>query len=198
LQEISHSHLAGAALSQSISMFLYLSDPNPGFACWTMIISIWLFWTLPFVYKWTGNLQAAAMVTVELLAFASLFGAFFYGGVSSPFLPWLIVRLLLGFFYLAKSPSLVVAMFTFNILAFCAAHFVWGFPDLVRRKISRPLAGFRFCQRRSTCPGWPANMMSMSSRLSAKPKPSRNALRLQQAKDAADAANRTRQSSWPR
>jgi hypothetical protein len=100
------THLAGPLLSQSISMFLYLSDPNPGFACWTMIISIWLFWTLPFVYKWTGNLQATAMVTVELLAFASLFGAFFYGGVSSPFLPWLIVSLLLGFFYLAKSPSL--------------------------------------------------------------------------------------------
>ena len=128
------THLAGPLLSQSFSMFLYLSDPNPGFACWTMIISIWLFWTLPFVYKWTGNLQATAMVTVELLAFASLFGAFFYGGVSSPFLPWLIVSLLLGFFYLAKSPSLVVAMFTFNILAFCAAHFVWGFPDLVSKE----------------------------------------------------------------
>jgi hypothetical protein len=35
------THLAGPLLSQSISMFLYLSDPNPGFACWTMIISIW-------------------------------------------------------------------------------------------------------------------------------------------------------------
>ena len=39
------------ALSQSISLFLYLSDPHPGFACWTVIICIWLFWTLPFVYK---------------------------------------------------------------------------------------------------------------------------------------------------
>ncbi|MDT7810840.1 MAG: hypothetical protein QOJ42_756, partial [Acidobacteriaceae bacterium] len=98
------THLAGPLLSQSISVFLYLSDPDPGFACWTMIICIWLFWALPLLYKWTGNLQQVAIVSVELLAFASLFGAFHYGGVSSPFLPWLIVSLLLGFFYLSKSP----------------------------------------------------------------------------------------------
>jgi hypothetical protein len=32
--------LFGPALSQSISLFLYLSDPNPGIACWTVIICI--------------------------------------------------------------------------------------------------------------------------------------------------------------
>ena len=78
---------SGLLLSQSISVFLYLSDPHPGFACWTVIVCIWLFWTLPFVYKKTGNLQLSAVISVELLAFTSLFGAYFYGGVSSPFLP---------------------------------------------------------------------------------------------------------------
>jgi signal transduction histidine kinase len=190
------THLAGPLLSQSISMFLYLSDPNPGFACWTMIISIWLFWTLPFVYKGTGNLQATAMVTVELLAFASLFGAFFYGGVSSPFLPWLIVSLLLGFFYLAKSPSLVVAMFTFNILAFCAAHFVWGFPDLVSKE-DLATVGWISILSATIYMSWMAiyyaNMMSMSSEIEREAESHREtALRLQQAKDAADAANRTK------
>src|SRR6267142_1340094 len=83
------THLAGPLLSQSISVFLYLSDPDPGFACWTVIVCIWGFWILPFVYKSTGNLPRTAIITVELLAFTSLFGAYFYGGVSSPFLPWL-------------------------------------------------------------------------------------------------------------
>ena len=167
------THLAGPLLSQSISVFLYLSDPDPGFACWTVIVCIWLFWTLPFVYKWTGNLQRTAVVTVELLAFTSLFGAYFYGGVSSPFLPWLIVSLLLGFFYLSKSPALVVALFIFNILGFCGAHSLWGFPELVSKE-DLATVGWISILSATIYMSWMAiyyaNMMSMSSRLSAKPK----------------------------
>ena len=125
------THLFGPALSQSISLFLYLSDPHPGVACWTVIICIWLFWTLPFVYRWSGSLQLSALISVELLAFTSLFGSYYYGGVSSPFLPWLIISLLLGFFYLSERPILVVGLFTFNILGFCLAYLAWGFPELV-------------------------------------------------------------------
>src|ERR1700722_3644900 len=86
-QNFVFTHLAGPALSQSISVFLYLTDPHLGIACWTVIVCIWLFWTLPFVYKYTGNLRLAATMSVELLAFASLFGAYFYGGVTSPVPP---------------------------------------------------------------------------------------------------------------
>ena len=125
------THLFGPALSQSISVFLYLSDPNPGFACWTVIGCICLFWTLPFVYKHTANLQLSAILSVELLAFTSLFGAYFYGGVSSPFLPWLIISLLLGFFYLSDRPLLVIGLFTCNIFGFVLAYQFWGFPELL-------------------------------------------------------------------
>src|ERR1700681_2625608 len=125
------THQFVPALSQSIALFLYLSDPHHGVACWTVIICIWLFWTLPFVYKQTGNLQLSALISVELLAFTSLFGAYFYGGGSSPFLPGLIISLLLGFFYLSERPILVVGLFTANILVFCLAYFQWGFPELV-------------------------------------------------------------------
>src|SRR4030081_2286328 len=45
------THLFGPALSQSISLFLYLSDAHPGLACWTVIVCIWLFWTLPLRYE---------------------------------------------------------------------------------------------------------------------------------------------------
>src|ERR1700753_4318143 len=125
-QNFVFTHLAGPALSQAISVFLYLSDPNPGVACSPVIVCICLFWTLPFIYKYTGNLQLAALMSVELLAFASLFGAYFYGGVSSPFLPWLLVRLLLGFFYLSDRPLLVVCLFTLNIAGFVAAYLAYG------------------------------------------------------------------------
>jgi signal transduction histidine kinase len=190
------THLAGPLLSQSISVFLYLSDPNPGFACWTVISCIWLFWTLPFVYKWTGNLQRTAIATVELLAFTSLFGAYYYGGVSSPFLPWLIVSLLLGFFYLSKSPSLVVALFTFNILTFCGAHFLWGFPELVAKE-DLATVGWISILAATIYMSWMAiyyaNMMSMSSEIEREAESHREtALRLREAKDMADAANRTK------
>src|ERR1700694_5526601 len=128
------THIFGPALSQSIALFLYLSDPHPGIACWTVIFCIWMFWVLPFFYRLTTSLQLSALISVELLAFTSLFGAYYYGGVSSPFLPWLIVSLLLGFFYLSKSPALVGALFTLNLVMFGAAQFLWGFPEIVSKQ----------------------------------------------------------------
>jgi signal transduction histidine kinase len=125
------THLFGPLLSQPIGIFLYLTDPNPGLACWTIIVCTWLFWLLPFVLKLTKRLQLAALLSVELLAFTALFGAFHYGGVSSPFLPWLIISLLLGFFYLHDRPLLVLGLFALNILTFSAAYMVYGFPTIV-------------------------------------------------------------------
>jgi len=190
------THLAGPLLSQSICVFLYLSDPNPGFACWTVIVCTWLFWTLPFVYKWSGNLPKTAIVTVELLAFTSLFGAYYYGGVSSPFLPWLIVSLLLGFFYLSKIPSLVVAGFSFNILVFCGAHYLWGFPELVAKQ-DLATVGWISILSATIYMSWMAiyysNMMSMSSEIEHETESHREtALQLREAKDMADVANRAK------
>jgi signal transduction histidine kinase len=120
------THLAGPLLAQSISLFLYLTDPQPGLAVWVLIVSIWSFWALPFVLKITGNLQMAALISVEVLSFASLFGSFHYGGVSSPLLPWLLIALLLGFFYLSDKPLLVLTLFTVNLLGFFGAYLIHG------------------------------------------------------------------------
>ena len=125
------THIAGPLLAQSISVFLYMTDPHPGFACWMMIVCIWGFLLLPPALKIFGKLAPVAVVSVELLSFAALFGAFFYGGVSSPFLPWLLVSLLLGFFYLADRPLMVMGLFVGNIGAFALAYFLFGFQELV-------------------------------------------------------------------
>jgi signal transduction histidine kinase len=188
--------LFGPALSQSISLFLYLSDPNPGVACWTVIICIWLFWTLPFVYRWSGSLQLSALMSVELLAFTSLFGSYFYGGVSSPFLPWLIISLLLGFFYLSERPILVVGLFTFNILGFCVADLAWGFPELVPQDQLSTVGWFSILSATiymSWMAIYYANMIAMRSDLEREAERHREtAIRLRQAKDMADVANRAK------
>jgi signal transduction histidine kinase len=188
--------LFGPALSQSISLFLYLSDPNPGIACWTVIICIWLFWTLPFVYRWCGSLQLSALMSVELLAFTSLFGSYYYGGVSSPFLPWLIISLLLGFFYLSERPILVVGLFTFNILGFCVADLAWGFPELVPQDQLSTVGWFSILSATiymSWMAIYYANMIAMRSDLEREAERHREtAIRLRQAKDMADVANRAK------
>jgi signal transduction histidine kinase len=120
------THLFGPLLAQSISLFLYLTDPKPGYAVWTMIISIWGFWALPPLLRVTKNLQLVALISVQLLAFASLFGSFHYGGVSSPLLPWLLISLLLGFFYLSDRPLLVVGMFAADVMIFVTAYMIHG------------------------------------------------------------------------
>jgi signal transduction histidine kinase len=195
-QNFVFTHLFGPALSQSISVFLYLSDPHPGFACWTIIVGIWLFWALPFVYKFTGNLQLSALMSVELLAFASLFGAYFYGGVSSPFLPWLLVSLLLGFFYLSERPILVVGLFTFNITGFVIAYLAYGFPDLLSHE-QLSMVGWISILSATIYMSWMAiyyaNMISARSDLEREAERHREtAVRLREAKDMADQANRAK------
>ena len=190
------THLFGPVLSQSISVFLYMSDPSPGFACWTVIVCIWLFWTLPFAYKWTGNLQFAALLSVELLAVTSLFGAYYYGGVSSPFLPWLIISLLLGFFYLSERPLLVVGLFAANLSIFCAAYAAWGFPELVPQE-QLANVGWISILSATIYMSWMAiyyaSMIAMRSDLEREAELHREtSVQLRQAKDLADVANRAR------
>jgi signal transduction histidine kinase len=120
------THLFGPLMAQSICVFLYLTDPEPNVVVWTMIAAIWSFWALPFILKFTKNLQLVALLSVQTLAFASLFGSYHYGGVSSPLLPWLLVGLLLGFFYLGERPWLVLGMFAGDLLAFYAAFALNG------------------------------------------------------------------------
>src|ERR1700719_2687894 len=195
-QNFVFTHLFGPALSQSISLFLYLSDPHPGFACWTVIICIWLFWTLPLVYKLTANLQLSALISVELLASTSLCGSSYYGGVSSPFLPWLIISLLLGFFYLSERPILVVGLFIVNILGFCSAYLQWGFPELVPQE-QLSTVGWISILSATIYMSWMAiyyaNMISMRSDLEREAERHREtAIRLREAKDMADRANRAK------
>ena len=190
------THLFGPALAQSMSVFLYRTDPTPGFACWTIIISIWAFWLLPFALKVTKNLQLVALISVEVLAFASLFGAYHFGGVSSPFMPWLIISLLLGFFYLSDRPFLVIGLFTGNFAGFFAAYAAFGFPDRVPLSALSTLGWisiFSATVYMSWMAVYYASMISMRSELERETERHRTtAVRLREAKELADKANRAK------
>ena len=188
------THLFGPLLAQSISIFLYQTDPNPGFAVWTMILCIWSFWTLPFLLKRTGDLRLVAIISVQILAFAALFGSFHYGGVSSPFLPWLLVAILIGFFYLSDRPKLVIGMFVGNLAAFLGAFALLGsFSENVPVS-ALTTVGVISILSATVYMAWMAiyyaNMISMRSDLQREAERHRaTAIRLRQAKELAEQAN---------
>ena len=191
------THLAGPTLAQGITVFLWLSDPQHGVAYWTVVACICSFWLLPLVLKATKSLQLVAVISVQTLAFATLFGSYHYGGVSSPFMPWLLVALLLGFFYLSERPFLVVSMFAANVAAFYAVYVING--EFPQRVPMEALSGvglisvFSATVYMSWMAIYYASMISMRSELERETERHRvTAVRLRQAKDFADKANRSK------
>src|SRR5258708_20068634 len=78
------SHLFGPALGQSISVYLYILDPSPGVAYWTVAGLITSFWTFPFWLKLTERLVPLALCSVQTLTVVTLFGSYHYGGARPP------------------------------------------------------------------------------------------------------------------
>jgi signal transduction histidine kinase/CheY-like chemotaxis protein len=119
------SHLFGPFLGHTITVYLYLLDPAPNYALWVLAASISLFLGFPFALKWTGWYNTLAILSVQNLIFAILWGCYHYGGLSSPFLPWLLTVPLLAFFYLgsaAKQRLLVLSLIAFNFGGFYLAY----------------------------------------------------------------------------
>ena len=124
-------HLLGPLLGHSVIVFLYQASAEIGWVFWVIEANVVFFWLIPFLVRRTGNLVLPATLSVQALVLLSLFGSFFYGGISSPFLPWLLNALLIGFFYLADRVRVVLAGVAIQLTAFSIAAFTFDFPELV-------------------------------------------------------------------
>jgi signal transduction histidine kinase len=125
-------HLLGPAMGHSVVLFLWSASTVITWEFWVVEVSVVSFWAVPLLVKLTRGLTVPAMLSVQTLVFLSLFGSFFYGGISSPFLPWLLISLLLGFFYLAERPFMVVAGVAVQLALFMGARIYNGsFPSLL-------------------------------------------------------------------
>jgi signal transduction histidine kinase len=126
------SHVVGPCSAVAIMGYLYCVLPAPDAVFWTLCALCAAFWLLPFALKLSGSLYWLALFSFCDLTFISATGSFFYGGVSSPFMPWFLTALLIGFFYLSNRPFLVVGIFVAHLTAFCIAYAVHGsFPEQV-------------------------------------------------------------------
>src|ERR1700729_124254 len=98
------SHMFGPILGNVIPAYLYWLEPKPGATLLVLGSSITCFWVFPFLLKFTGRYALLSYISIQNLLFAILWGCYFYGGASSPFLPWLVTVSPLAVFYLGASP----------------------------------------------------------------------------------------------
>jgi diguanylate cyclase (GGDEF)-like protein len=95
------SHIGGPVLGLQIPFILALLDPRPFPHVHILAASVLAFWAFPFFLRlWPKLYVSLASISLLNLNFAVLWGAYNYGGASSPFLLWYVLIPLLAFFYL--------------------------------------------------------------------------------------------------
>jgi signal transduction histidine kinase len=123
------SHILGPFIGNVVPIALYVVDPTPGYEVAVLAVSITAFWIFPFVLRAGAPYNPLALVSIQNLIFCILWSCYFYGGVTSPTLAWVLVIPLLAFFYLGSSKTLrliVMVMFAANVAIF-GTFFEYGY-----------------------------------------------------------------------
>ena len=94
------SHVFGPILGNAIPVYMYLTGISRDYRAFVFFFSILLFWLYPFVLKATGRYRLISFISVQNLIFCALWACYAYGGMTSPFLPWILIFPLLAFLYL--------------------------------------------------------------------------------------------------
>ena len=120
-----YSHIFGPIIGNSVPLALYFFNPTPGYDIGVLLVLINSFWLYPFVLRATGRYYLLSVVSVQNLTVCILLNCYFYGGVSSPTLPWVLTIPLLAFFYVGSSPKMrtvVLTQLAINLLGFVVIY----------------------------------------------------------------------------
>jgi len=125
-------HIGGPLMGQSVTYFLARTTAGGSWQLWCTEAMVLSFLLTPLVLRLSGSLHQAAFFSVQMLVGLSLFGSFFFGGISSPFLPWFLIAMVMGFFYLSDAITLVLAGVALQLIGFFAMRLWLGaFPTLL-------------------------------------------------------------------
>lgn len=94
------SHAFGPVLGNSLPAYLFVMDIVRDYRVGVFFLSITAFWIYPFLLRSTGKYRLLAFISVQNLAFCILWACYAFGGLLSPFLPWMLIIPLLSFLYL--------------------------------------------------------------------------------------------------
>jgi signal transduction histidine kinase len=123
------SHILGPFIGSVVPITIYVLDPAPGYDVAVLAISIISFWAFPFILRAGVPYNPLALASIENLIFCIFWSCYFYGGVTSPTLAWVLVIPLLAFFYIGSSSKLaliVQVMFVANAAIF-SSFYLFGF-----------------------------------------------------------------------
>jgi signal transduction histidine kinase len=126
-----YSHIFGPYIGNTVPLALYLFDPKPGYQIGVLAAAISAFWIFPFVLRTFGHYYLLAAISIQNLIFCILWSCFFYGGVTSPTLAWVLTIPLLALFYVGASPRMrlvALGLFAINLGAFLYLYNVVGHP----------------------------------------------------------------------
>jgi signal transduction histidine kinase len=126
-----YSHIFGPFIGNTVPLALYLFDPKPGSQIALLAVAISGFWIFPFVLRAVGHYYFLTTISIQNLIFCILWSCYFYGGVTSPTLPWVLTIPLLALFYVGSSPTMrvvVLSLFAVNLIGFLYLYNVVGHP----------------------------------------------------------------------
>jgi signal transduction histidine kinase len=93
------SHALGPIIALPLPAFMYFTGFPADYRLIVFSCAILAFWSFPFMLRQFGHYRALAFVSVQNLIFTIMWACYCYGGVHSPFIPWLVTVPLLAFFY---------------------------------------------------------------------------------------------------
>lgn len=94
------SHAFGPILGSSLPAYLFVMNIVRDYRVGVFFFSIMAFWIYPFLLRATGRYRLLAFISVQNLACCILWACYAFGGLLSPFLPWMLIVPLLSFLYL--------------------------------------------------------------------------------------------------
>jgi signal transduction histidine kinase len=117
------SHLFGPIFYITIPLYMYVTNISRDYRVYVFSGAIAMFWAYPVLLRLIGRYRLLAFLSVQNLIFATLWASFAYGGMTSPFLPWLLISPFLAFLYLPPtgwSRNLLLGQIFGSVIAFIA------------------------------------------------------------------------------
>jgi signal transduction histidine kinase len=114
-------HLFGTPVGGILVAYIQAADPTAGARMWLLASGVAAFLLYPLALRLTGWFDVLALLSMEHLTLVILFGAYHYGGATSPFLPWLVpipIIVVLHFGPRLAPRALVLAALAAQLFAF--------------------------------------------------------------------------------
>lgn len=120
------SHSIGPVLGNAVPLAVLLFNATLRIDAIVLAVAITAFWVFPFLLKRGVSYRLLVLTSVVNLNFCILWSCYFYGGVSSPTLPWLLIIPILSLFYIGGKRDLQPHLLAISAGAFAVFLVVYN------------------------------------------------------------------------